>query len=195
MLARIIWGSSFSLSTSAYLGFGCTTRGEHHVIDSPSGNFSNIFYSTPNCSHSLSRCCRLYGRCRGFCATGIASESISNLTSISFPVFLSRVHPIPLKTCLYSFSNSYKSFASCCFTDLILSSLVSFNVPRGSILDIPNSTGVFLHSSRGEFIFPSITKNFVVAPRFRFRNVLWNSPFTVKVDWSVLKYLSSVSIP
>ena len=119
VLALIIWDSNSSFWISAHLGLGCSTRGKHHVIVSPPETFSNIMFSfTPCPSYSLRGFCRWYGTGHSFWATGIASGSISSLTSTSLPVLFSWKHPIPWNVSLYSLSNA--SMSSGGFTDLIL---------------------------------------------------------------------------
>ena len=54
MLALIMCSFSSSLSVCANCGFGCTTRGEHHVMGSPSGTFSYMPLSMHLSSHSFS---------------------------------------------------------------------------------------------------------------------------------------------
>ena len=88
MLALIICDSNSSFFILAYWDLGCTTRGEHHVMVSPSGTFWNMFSFTACSSHSLRGFCRWYGIGCGFWATGMASGSISSLTSISLPVLV-----------------------------------------------------------------------------------------------------------
>ena len=184
ILALIMCDSNSSLFISVNLGLGWTTSGEHQVIASPSGTFSNISSFTPWSSQSLSGFCRWYGTGRGFWATGSASGSISSLTSIFLPVFFSRKQPIPWNISLYSLSAA-SMLSSDVFTVLILSSLVSLSVPSGSILSIPSSNSVLLLRSGGESILPWITKNLLCVPRFLFRNVVVNSPLTFRSDWSV----------
>ena len=57
-LARIICGSKLSLLTFLYLGFGCTTKGEHHVIGSPESTFSKMSCLMHSSSHFRSGYCR-----------------------------------------------------------------------------------------------------------------------------------------
>ena len=83
-----------SFFTSVNLGFGWTTSGEHHVIGSPSGTFSNISSFTPWSSQSLSGFCRWYGTGRGFWATGLRWDP-----------FLAWL----LSSCLYSCPESNRS--------------------------------------------------------------------------------------
>ena len=156
MLALIMWDSNCSLFISVNFGLGWTTSGEHQVIASPSGTFSNIFSFTSWSSQSLSGFCRWYSTGRGFWATGFALASISSLTSIFLPVFYSRQQSIPRNTSLYLLS-TVSMLSSGVFTVLMLSSLVSLSVPSGSILSIPSSNSVLLCRSGGESIFPWIT--------------------------------------
>ena len=140
-----------------------------------------MFSFTPCSGHSLRGFCRWFGTGHGFLATGIASGSVSSLTSISLPVLLSQKHPMPWNLSLYSLSNA--SMSSGGFTDLILSSSVhvSLSVPSGLILIIASSISAFLLKSGGESIFPSITEHLLFAPWFLFRIVVWNSPLTTPV--------------
>ena len=180
-LSQIMWDSNFSFLTSVNLGLGWTTTGEHHVIASPSGTFSNISSFTPWSSQSLSGFCKWYGTGCGFWATGSVSGSISSLFSIFLSVFLSRKQLIPWKTSLYLLSTT--SMLS--FTVLIFSALASLSVPSWSILRISSSNGVLLLGRGGESIFPWITKNLLYVPRFMSRKVVVNSPLTVRLDWSI----------
>ena len=185
VLALIIWDSNSAFLISAYLGLCCSTRDEHHVMVSPPGTFSNMFSFTPCSGHSLRGFCRWFGTGHGFLATGIASGSVSSLTSISLPVLLSQKHPMPWNLSLYSLSNT--SMSSGGFTDLILSSSVhvSLSVPLGLILIIASSISAFLLKSGGESIFPSITEHLLFAPWFLFRIVVWNSPLTTPVYYQI----------
>ena len=125
--------------------------------------------------------------------------SISSLTYISLPVFLSRKHPISFffflffkallgykvfHTLLYSLRHASMLLAGG-FTALILSSFASLSVPSGSILSIPSSNMVLLLRSGEESIFPWMTKNLLSVPRFLFQSVAENSPLTSRSDWSV----------
>ena len=178
MLALIMRDSNSSLFISVNFDLGWTTSGEHQVIASPSGTFSNISSFTPWSSQSISGFCWWYGIGRGFWATGFAAVSISSLTSVFLPVFFSRKQPNSLEYVAV--------FAQYCLNAVIrcFHSFDSLSVPSGSILSILSSNSMFLLRSGGEPIFPWITRNLLCVPRFLFRNVVVNSPLTLGSDSS-----------
>ena len=83
VLACIMFGCTLLHSLIAYLGFGWTTKGEHHVMASFWGTFSKIPPASPCSIHFLSGDSWWYDVCLTFSAIGCIPAFISNPTSMT----------------------------------------------------------------------------------------------------------------